>query len=59
MSQPEKFIVTPIFDYLYCCLCFERLTDDNIVVRSDGKWNVCKDCESDIFEPARNAKDKK
>jgi len=44
-----NFKVTPIFDYPYCCRCFEELTDDNIVVREDGKWNVCQECENAVW----------
>lgn len=47
----SEFKVTPIFDYPYCCMCFERLNDDNMVVREDGKWNVCKSCKHLVWEP--------
>jgi hypothetical protein len=44
-KQMNEFKVTPIFPYPYCCLCFEELNDNNIVIRKDVKWDVCLDCE--------------
>lgn len=31
--------------YPYCCLCFERLTPDNIHENEEGLINVCIDCK--------------
>lgn len=50
----KKIKITPMFDYPYCCMCFERLTDKNMVNREDGKWNVCKECEHLAWGEAKN-----
>ncbi len=31
--------------YPYCCVCFERLTEHNILEKEDGLWDVCLDCK--------------
>lgn len=32
---------------LYCCHCFDTLTDDECWTDSDGhKWDVCKPCKA-------------
>ncbi len=41
--------VTDLFNYeYYCCICFERLYEENIVIKNNQKQNVCKDCESKV-----------
>lgn len=43
--------VTPLIPYLYCCNCFERLDETNIVVIKGKKWDVCLKCEPRVFKP--------
>lgn len=31
--------------YPFCCVCFERLTPDNILEKEDGLWDVCLKCK--------------
>ena len=31
--------------YPYCCVCFEKLTEHNILEKEDGLWDVCLDCK--------------
>lgn len=36
---------TPLFPYPYCCLCFEKLTVDNIAENEKGLIDVCLECK--------------
>lgn len=36
---------TQIIPYPYCCVCFEKLTEHNILEKEDGLWDVCLDCK--------------
>lgn len=52
----QEFTVTPIIPYPYCCVCFEKLTPNNIVIRKNIiKWNVCLDCEEKVNWEDNNA----
>lgn len=31
--------------YPYCCVCFTKLTPDNILEKEDGLWDVCLECK--------------
>lgn len=37
---------TPPIPYPYCCICFERLTEHNIVAQDDGLIDLCLECKS-------------
>ena len=34
--------------YPYCCICFKRLTPDNIVENGDELWDVCLECNDKV-----------
>ncbi len=56
---------TPLIPYPYCCVCFERLTADNIVVEmqpdnTELLWDHCIQCkEMEDAETARRKNDKR
>lgn len=35
---------SPTIPYVYCCICFERLTEHNILEKEDGLWDYCIPC---------------
>ncbi len=44
--KPDGY--TPLFDYHYCCLCFEKLYEATIVKRDGQRHNVCLECENKV-----------
>lgn len=36
---------TPLIPYVFCCICFEKLTEHNIVEKDDHLVDVCLECE--------------
>jgi hypothetical protein len=37
---------TPLIPYPYCCLCFDRLTPENIYEDGEGQlWDNCLNCK--------------
>lgn len=49
LKQTQEYInnlpYTPTIPYPYCCVCFEKLTADNILEDENGLINVCIDCK--------------
>ncbi len=36
---------TPLMPYPFCCQCFEKLTEHNIVEKDDYLIDVCLECK--------------
>lgn len=43
-------MVTRLFPYLYCCLCFEKLEPEDCFEENGKKVDVCKPCGLREFE---------
>lgn len=49
IAKKQKWIdslpFTPLMPYPFCCVCYERLTEHNIVEEDDHLIDVCWDCK--------------
>lgn len=47
--QKQKYIdslpYASTIPYPYCCLCFERLTEHNIMEKDGELWDNCLECK--------------
>jgi len=44
-KQIANLSYTPLIPYLYCAVCFDKLTEHNIVEEDDHLIDVCIECK--------------
>lgn len=44
----------PTIPFLCCCVCWERLTEHNIVEKDGKLWDYCVDCNAKEIEQGKH-----